>query len=351
MKKSISISVSLPQLRVWFLLLTFSFTTLAWAAPDYVTNWPKQVPVETPDPVLGDKPFWEFWVYSEAFAKRFKGFPVEKVDKELSGRMQAMVLRIYKKNLWEGLNPNYPEQYACEWDVYFNDSFVIPLMQQPRRFVPSKYPPGVSASYGRLEPFDEKERLDILKSKSISANPISPPLIFADRPLDGRYSAFQLREYHPSLTPGLAVAIMGAQMPCQATAPKDKAGIHWLSLFGNRPYEQDARDSDLWSGMHGSWGGRVKTTNFNPGPNPESKGYFRVPETLNKAALPKVTLVKVLNWCINQRYARDTKPIHTKGMSDETWQAFDARCRATERHGVIDPTTYPGKAAMGNTGF
>lgn len=315
-----------------FLTLTIFSAGVAQAAPEYVTAWPRQVPVEKPDPVLGDKPFWEFWVYSEPFARRFKGFLVEKAEKELSGGMQAMALRIYKKNLWDGLNPNYPEQYACEWDVYFDNSLGIPLMQASRRFIPQKYPPGVSASYGLLEPFDEKDRLDILKSKPVSANPLSPPLIFADRPLDGRYSAFQLREYHPNLVPGLAVAIMGAQMPCQVTAPKAETAVHWLSLFGERPYDQDDRDSTLWRGMQGSWGGLVKTVAFDPGPSPESNGYFRVPEAFNKAALPKVTLVKMLNDCINYRHAYKNRK---DKASAEHWIEIFRICKDAEEQGLI----------------
>jgi len=75
--------------------------------------------------VLGDKPYWEHWVYGESFARRFVGttdgqrFSVEKADPELKGRLHALVLRIYKKNLWDFLNSDYPEQYACEIDVYF----------------------------------------------------------------------------------------------------------------------------------------------------------------------------------------------------------------------------------------
>lgn len=346
-----SLKIKVGMADVWFVLLAFCLNTQAWATPDYVTAWPKQVQVEKPDPVLGDKPFWEHWAYSESFAKRFKGFPADKADPELKGGgLEAMALRIYKKNLWEGLNPNFPEQYACEWDIYFDDSLGIPLMQTPRRFIPPKYPPGVSASYSRLEPFDEKDRLAILKSKPVSANPLSPPLIFADRPLDGRYSAFQLREYHPNLVPGLAVAVMGAQMPCQVTAPKAGTGIHWLSLFGKRPYDKDDLDSTLWRGMQGSWGVRVKTTAFDPGPNPQSKGYFRVPEAFNKAALPKAALVKVMNWCIRQKHSPSDWKTNGQTIS---WQQLMYRCDEAELNGRIlpDPRYHFGKEGLQDTGY
>lgn len=346
------LTIKVGLLRGWLVLLAFCLNAQAWAAPDYVTAWPKQVPVEKPDPVLGDKPSWEYWVYGEAFAKRFKGFPVEKADPELKDGLRAMVLRIYKRNLWSEVNPSYPEQYACEVDLYFIDSVVLPLSEsgKPRRIFLA-YPEGVSESFKRLDPIGEKDAQAIRSSKPVQFNLKTQPLIFADRPLDGRYSSFGVREYHPNLAPGLSFVSLPASLFCGVAAPKPESGIHWLSLAGNRPYDKDDKNSTLWRGMAGSWGTRVNTPAFDPGPAPESKGYFRVSEAFNKAALPKVTLVKVLNWCINQRYARDTRPIHIKGMSDEAWQSFDARCRATEEHGVIDPTTYPGKAATGNTGF
>ena len=96
---------------LWNALLMLCLGAQAWAAPDYVTAWPKQVPVEKPDPVLGDNPFWEFWVYSEAFSRRFRGFPVEKANTEFSPGMQAMVFRIYMDYLWAKLWPEYPKQY------------------------------------------------------------------------------------------------------------------------------------------------------------------------------------------------------------------------------------------------
>lgn len=71
-------------LNLCVLFLAFCFVTQAWAAsddvpagtkqlpnvsnyvapqlppiPEYVKAWPKQVAVEKPDPVLGDKPYWE----------------------------------------------------------------------------------------------------------------------------------------------------------------------------------------------------------------------------------------------------------------------------------------------------
>lgn len=351
MEKQNFISVSARWMRSWFLLFLLGLAALAWAAPDYVTNWPKQVPVEKPDPVLGDKPFWEFWVYSESFAKRFKGFPVEKANPELKNGLRAMVFRIYKTNLWQGLNPDYPEQYACEWDVYFDNSLVVPLTGRPKGFTPTPYPKHVSASYARLDPHEVSDRQALKASQPVASNPKQAPLVFAT-PLDGRYKSYRVREYRPEFVSGLAVLIFEAGMNCEATAPLQEGGSHWLSLQGERPYSRhkDGKDPTLWGAVHGSYQSGIKST-FDPSLHTKSKGYFRVPEAFNKAALPKVTLVKVLNWCINQRYARDTRPIHIKGMSDEAWQAFDARCRAVEEHGVIDSTTYPGKAATGNTGF
>lgn len=317
--------------HAWLVPLVFCLTAQAWAAPDYVTAWPKQVAVEKPDPVLGDKPFWELWVYSDAFARRFKGFPVEKADAELKDGIQAAAVRIYKENLWYHLNPGYPEQYACHLDVYFDSSIALPLSQNARR-APREYPQGISPSYMRLMPLDEKDLQSIRGSKPATVNLKTQPLIFADRPLDGRYSSFGVREYHPNLAPRLAVLVLASPIQCSVTAPKAETGVHWLSLFGNRPYDKDDRDSTLWMGLQGGWGPRVKTITFDPVPTPESKGYFRVPEAFYRGVLPKVTLVKVLNDCINYHYAYTYRK--EKAAADH-WAEIFRTCKATEEQGLI----------------
>jgi len=84
----------MKQTRMWFWLPCSSggLPGLTSAAPDYVTAWPRQVAVDKPDPVLGNKPFGEHWAYGETFARRFRDFPLEKVDPELKGG--------HKENIW-----------------------------------------------------------------------------------------------------------------------------------------------------------------------------------------------------------------------------------------------------------
>lgn len=342
------LTIKVGLLHVWLALLAICLTAQAWAAPDYVTAWPKQVTVEKPDPVLGGNPFWEFWVYNEAFAKRFKGFPVEKADAELKGGVHAMALRIYKKNLWQGLNPGYPEQYACEWDVYFDNSIPIPLTHKPKGFVPSAYPNGVSASHNRLEPFDDRDRHTIRVSETVASNPEHAPLVFAT-PLDGRYKSYRVREYHPNLLSGVSMLIFAAGMNCEVTAPLKEGGSHWLSLYGERPYsrDKDGNDPTLWIGALGGYRPGVKSV-FDPGSNPERNGYFQVPDAFNKAALPKAALVKMLNWCINQRFAHSTRS--GRGVSAEVWEGISRRCQDAEERGKIDPG-YPGKEGLQDSGF
>lgn len=329
---------------LFLLLVALSFPVQGWAAPDYVTGWPKQVPVEKPDPVLGDKPFWEHWVYGEAFARRFKGFPVEKADPDLKNGLQAIVLRIFKRNLWEGLNSSYPQQYACEIDVYFDSSLRIPLSTKKRD--PSKrYSTVAPPSYSRLEPYNEKDRLAMAQSQPATTYQERSPVVFST-PLDGRFATFGLREYRHNLVPFISVAVLVqgfAQGGCGVTAPLQSGGAHWLSLYGTRPW--DMTEGGPPKALVGSYERNISVS-FEPGPNPESKGYLRVPGAFNKAALPKTALIKMMNGCINVRHSYARRH-GGSGSSSEEWER---RCQKAEQKGIIDPG-YPGKEGLQDTGY
>lgn len=309
--------------------------------PEYVKAWPKQVAVEKPDPVLGDKPYWEFWVYSEAFAKRFKGFPLEGADPELKGGVHAMVARIFKHNRWSSVTQNYPEQYTYEMDIYFDSSIKLPLSERPRKSS-DEYPRNVPVSYLRLVPFSAEDE----KALRVSEQPPmclknALPAIFSDQPLDGRFSSLGGWGYHPNLVPGLAtISLSTSVFTGSLVAPKAEKGILWLSLFGDNPY-----------GIKGpqirSYRRDIKLT-FDPGPNPERAGYVRMPEALYRALLPKVTLAKMLNWCINQEFAFSTR--RGRGVSQEVSDGISRRCRDAEERGKID-LGIPGKEGLQDSGF
>lgn len=358
-------------LNLCALFLAFCLTAQAWAAsddfpagpkqlphvsnyvapqlppiPEYVKAWPKQVAVEKPDPVLGDKPYWEFWVYSEAFAKRFKGFPLEGADPELKGGAHAMVVRIFKLDLWRGVNPNYPKQYVCHLDLYFDSSIKLPLSERAWSRSPPDYPQGVSPSYRRLVPFDAQDEQAIRASEPSLKYPKALPMIFVDKPLDGRFSSLGMWEYHPNLVPGLANLSLSAHSAtgaCSMVAPKAEKGILWLSLFGDNPYGIISR----YSHQKESYTRDIKLT-FDPEPNPERAGYVRMPEALYKALLPKVTLAKMLNWCINQEFVPPTRT--GKEVSQEVREGISRRCRDAEERGKID-LGIPGKEGLQDSGF
>lgn len=333
----------------WLPLFVWGLPGLASAAPDYVTAWPRQVAVDKPDPVLGDKPFWEYWVYSEAFAKRFKGFPIEKADPELKGGIKAMALRIFMKNFWQELNPDYPEQYACEIDVYFDSTISLPLSESgnPKKVFPA-YPRGITAGYRRLEPYGEDGKASIRTSQPVRFSLRTQPLIFADQPLDGRYSSFGVREYRPSLIPGMSLITLLSGFECAITAPLQKGGGHWLSLLGERPW--DRTEGGPPKAVHGQYDRNISLA-FEPGQYPESHGYLRVPTAFNKVALPKATLVKVLNWCIHKKNAH----AHPAGkpMPEESWLPIAHRCEVAEQQGEIlpDPLYHFGKDGLQETGY
>ncbi len=323
MDKLTSIPALGRWLRGWFLLLALGLTALAWAAPDYVTNWPKQVPVEKPDPVLGDKPFVEIWVYSKEFTKRFKGFPAEKADSDFSTGAHAIVFRAYKEVIFR----DYPEQYRCEYDFYFDRSIQIPLSERLRKPT-HKYPPGVTESYMRLNPLDEQDRQALHAAKQSPFVVQQWPAMFTDGPLDGRFATFGV-VYYPDLMPGLSMARLTTGFNCEAMAPKRDDTHFWISLFGNRPKEGPL--DKAYMGYGGSYQPSIKGT-FNPGPTPVHGGYFRVPEAFYRAVLPKVTLVKVLNRCISKKYVL-TLP-NNKASEEQQKQILQV-CKEVEEQGVI----------------
>lgn len=150
-----------------------------------------------------------------------------------------MVARIFKLDLWRGVNPNYPKQYVCHLDVYFDSSIKLPLSERAWSRPPPEYPQDVSPSYRRVVPFDAQDEQAIRTSEPASMYPKALPMIFVDKPLDGRFSSLGMWEYHPNLLPGLAHLSLSAHSAtgaCSMVAPKAEKGILWLSLFGDNPY-------------------------------------------------------------------------------------------------------------------
>lgn len=327
-----------------------------WARiiPEYVTAWPKQVSVDKPDPILGDKLVWEQWIYSERFAKRFKGFSLEKADSELkTSSIQAIVLKIYKDNFWKMINPDFPPQYTCNIDIYFNESIEIPTLNTTKKVVPwMKYPDGVSASYERLEPIVNADKNTMAKAVPINANIKVNPVIFADQPLDGRYASFGVRAYIPHYVNGISVLNIQAGIDNSIIGPKSSSGIFWFSLYGNLPYKYETNSSSPRA-VSGSYS--KKTDTFQPGEFPEDQGYVRLPQSFYNITLPKVTLIKTLNRCITARYSYKHPSVRSEKIT-KAYNEFDQWCEDAERNGqIFDPSSYlfqePKKDGLTNIGF
>lgn len=319
--------------------------------PDYVTAWPKQVPVLRPDPVLGDKLFTEDWVYGEDFAQRFKGFPAEKSDPELKNSwLKAIVLRIFKKNFWEGINSNYPKQYACEIDVYFNSGLAIPLSESSVPFKPRpEYPDGVSASYARLEAYSEQDAKALQESRPVNKYLRRNPLIFSV-PLDGRFSAFGVRAYHQNLMSGMSALTLMSNYDCTISAPVKIDGGIWLSILGERPW---SNSSGITSRAAHGWYNKIISSDFYPGASRESEslGYFKNPAAIENKFLNKSALIKVLNWCIHMKNSRNNAT--EKKISAKDWQKIVNRCTAAEANGELfaDPQYHAEKSGIQDKGF
>ena len=339
-----------------WILLTVLLGVSLWARviPEYVTAWPKQVAVDKPDPVLGDKLVWEQWIYSERFAKRFKGFPQDQADQELKDSpIQAIALRIYKDNLWRMTSPNFPPQYTCNIDIYFNDSIEIPTLNQTKKVAPWMiYPNGIFASYEKLTAMGDSDKNTIAKSVPINANVKVNPVIFADQPLDGRYASFGVRAYIPHYVNGISILNLQAGIDNSVIGPKSSNGIFWFSLYGKLPYK-NRTDSNSPRAVSGSYSDI--TDILQAGKSPEDQGYIRFPQSFYNITLPKVTLIKILNRCISARYSYEHPSVQSEKIT-KAYNDFNQWCEDAERNGqIFDPTSYlfqePKKNGLSNIGF
>lgn len=344
--------------KAWFVLLGCLVFCRATAAPEYVTAWPKQVPIEHPDPVLGDKPYWEHWVYSESFARRFAGttdgkrFSIDKADPELRGKLHALVLRIYKTNLWAGVNDEYPKQYTCEVDVYFESSINLPLSNVKWIDNKASYDKEFNQpSYIRLIPLQAEEDRDLRTRKPPEFRLKEQPVIFATPP-DGRLKPFGVREHYQPFGSGLSLVVLTSVFStssCSVATPQKDGGSDWLSLTGSHPYQELPTSLKRHVGRFHSI---FEKQAFDPGPDPESQGLFRVPRAFHEVALHKAALVKVLNWCIYQRHVH-ANPHPRSNMTPDVWSRMAFRCEQAENYGRIlpDPRYYPDQDGLRDTTY
>ena len=339
---------------VRLILLICYLTISLWGRiiPEYVTAWPKQVQVDKPDPVLGDKLVWEQWIYSERFAKRFKGFSPDQVDPELkTSPIQAIALRIYKKNLWMGVNDGYPEQYATDIDLYFDDTIKIPLSE--KQWIHTKsdnYPKGIAESYKSLQLVDHNDRLALQAAKPVDFFLKQPILIFA-APLDGRFSSLGAR-YYSNLVDGMSLLSLKSRILGGVAVPLAKDGSLWLSLFGARSYknqvitESSIAAGGLYNETHGA---------FIAEENPKVHGFVYLPKTFTAIALPKMALIHDLNRCISAKYSYEHPSVRNEKIT-KAYNELNQWCEDAERNGqIFDPSSYlfqePRKDGLSNIGF
>lgn len=323
-------------IRLIFLILFSAIALWGRIIPEYVRAWPKQVAVDKPDPVLGDKLVWEQWIYSERFAKRFKGFSPDQADQELKDSpIQAIVLRIYKKNLWMGVNDSYPEQYATDIDLYFDDTIQIPLSE--KQWIHTKsdnYPEGIAESYKSLKPVDPNDKQALQAVKPVDFFLKQPVIIFA-APLDGRFSSLGAR-YYPKLVDGITFLSLKSRILGGVAVPLAKDGSLWFSLFGVRSYKnQVITDSPI------AMGGLYNETKgtFIAEEHPKVHGFVRLPKTFTEIALPKMVLINDLNYCITQEHAHANSK--HKSETQKSYDEFMGWCSDTKKEGkIFEPRDY-----------
>ena len=308
--------------------------------PEYVTAWPKKVAVEKPDPVLGDKLVWEHWIYGEEFAKRFEGFPIEKADKELfNSPIKAVVLRIYKTNMWIGVNPNFPEQYATDIDLYFDSNIKIPLTDKERTPIKADdFPKGILPSFKQLTPFNLVDKIALQNVKETFLYPERPYRILVT-PFDSRLSSLG-GNYYPHFLEGVSHLRLTARVLGGVAVPLQNNGSLWLSIFGRTPYYDN---SNPLSKRVFRESYKETNTTFEPGEHPENQGYVKLPHSFYEVALPKMALIKVLNVCIADKQ-------HLNKASKEAQEDFLKHCKEMEEQGVIY-NLYQNKYGLSGIGF
>ena len=316
-------------ITISFLLL--SFCTSVNAAPDYVTAWPKKVKVESPDPVLGDKPYWEYWSYSKFFAQTFKGFSEDRIDPELKNGIYAIALRIYKRNLWEGVNSDYPKQYSCEYDIYFDNAFKLPFNKKNRKNISPDYPENVTPSVVRIH-LKKNIGLNLDNIVTLTRGVSVSPRIFSF-PMDGRFAGFGVKIYYPDITPTISMIVLGQGVSsCKVISPLKKGGAHWISLLGKTsvlPY--------ITSAIDGIYNPNIKEVDLNSNEMNFNNGYFKVPDKFYKQVLPKVTLAKVVNKCIYKEHAISIA-MKKSNKKNDAWKEISERCNDIKKYGLIsDP--------------
>ena len=328
----------MKQLAMKSLLLFLVFFQSVVAAPGYVTLWPKKVSVYHPEPLLGDKSFREYWVYSKYFASKFEGFDEKEADINLNKNIQAIVLRIYKKNLWSRVKPDYPKQYTCELDVYFDDSLTIPLLERKRKYEPSSYPDDISISVNRIK---LKSRENIVLKNLITNTHIASvsPKVFSF-PVDGRYASFGIRRYYKNVTTSLSMVVLAQGIPgCKITAPLKTNGSHWISLLGQLPFENRKPHGgpppiiQSYDSKYEKFKMKKSILNF-------KEGYFQFTNKFNRMTLPKLTLAKALNKCIYKEKVGN-QSVEFRNKNKEKWEEIKSRCDDIRESGIIsDPFLY-----------
>ena len=274
--------------------------------PEYVTAWPKKVEVLKPDPILGDKDVWEYWIYNEEFAKRFEGFDIDKADDELKDSpIKAITLRIYKDNLLKGSSPDYIKQYTCNINVFFDNSIQIPITSKklPEQFYDAvAYPDNITSGYANLKPIDKEDKILYKNRQPVDVYKNASSLLLVE-PLDGRFNALTTRAYVPEFIKGMSVinfSSLGGGY-CEIVAPLKKDGILWLSLFGKNPYFNNKITADSKIAFRGGFEDNITKT-FPANFDFEANGFMKLPKAFYNIALDKAVLIKNLNSCLDRKY-------------------------------------------------
>ncbi|WP_373001271.1 hypothetical protein [Sulfurimonas sp.] len=173
-------------------------------------------------------------------------------------------------------------------------------------------------------------------AKPIDVYPKKPYLAFVV-PLDGRFRVFG-GSYYPNLLKGISYIPLKARLANGVAVPLQKGGSLWLSLFGKESYKE-AKIAIRPGAMVGYY--NIMDKNFEPDSQAVKKGFIRLPASFTRIALPKIVLIKDLNYCISEHYAfvKYNKRVHTEDKKFLQAYAEDKKllqwCEDTKINGLI----------------
>jgi len=333
---------------VYFCLVSYSVADSTdwknlppWAASP---PWPEQIALESPDPVMGSEDPYEIWAYTENFANRFSNLPIDQVNNEMPPGLEAVVFRIYKRQLDKGWFER-DKRYWCAMDLYINSKIKLSESHPVVNLQLSPDKAKVGNSLRRLNPILDQDIKAKEKQDALTYGEVLnyKTVVFLDGELDGRSSTLGT-EYRENALPGLNLLTLEPGMSCELIWPWRDGQRYVVSVAGNDPYQRqqilkkayENYDEDL---SPGTIARRFviklirQGTEYFWDEDKIKKGLFALPDDFVSRILIKALSVKTFNRCLvlKEKIRRG----HTYKMTESTKKNILQGCMDLRNRGYV----------------